>query len=86
MHRALVTFLMFAVLAQSRSEDKPTVRPYFGLAPEGPHFLVSCRNNTTGALNSGLSRWRSGIRLDGVVVPEPAGGQIGAGSHHGSCP
>ena len=74
----LVALLLFATLAQSKSDDKPTVSPYFGFVDGGPAFFISCRNNTTTPLNSGLSSWRSGIRVDGGVVPEPRG-EIGPG-------
>lgn len=75
----LVALLLFVTLVQSRSDDKPTVRAYFGLIDQGPAFFISCRNDTTAPLNSGLSRWRSGVRVDGGAVPEPPGGELGPG-------
>jgi hypothetical protein len=69
---------VLATVAQSRLEDKPTVAPYFSLVDGGPAFLIECRNNTVAPLNSGLRRWREGVRVDGNIVPNPPG-EIGPG-------
>lgn len=76
--RAAVGGLLLATVTQPRPENRPTLTPYFN-SMDGPAFLIACRNTTATPLNSGLGRWRQGIRLDGVVVPPPPGGQIGPG-------
>jgi hypothetical protein len=76
--RVAIGLTLLATVTQPTPENRPTIAPYFNLL-DGPAFLVVCRNNTAAPLNSGLARWRQGIRLDGVVVPPPPGGQIGPG-------
>jgi hypothetical protein len=86
MKLALVLCLMFSAVAQmdQRGSSAPTVAPLFMSrgVDNGPAFLVECRNTTNAAVSSGSRAWvltRSAVRVDGGILDEPPGGELGPG-------
>lgn len=78
-----MNWMVLAVLAvgsavQPDRDGKPHVAAFFNRIDDGPAFLVNCRNTTPLPLSSASPVWTEVIRLDGTVVPEPAG-RLGPG-------